>query len=145
MELLSVIRRWCYGDHFSIREISRRTGLSRNTRPAPRTSWRSPRTHSTSARTRRRFSRTVCLSTLVILGLFFPRMAPLEMPSIPIVYQLLRSASHSTMALSEAVAHYFNTPSTIGNVDRFWSQGATQLRRRTIWVEARLGIWSTRI
>ena len=30
MELLSVIRRWHYG-HFSIREISRRTGLSRNT------------------------------------------------------------------------------------------------------------------
>jgi transposase len=31
MELLSVIRRWRYRDHFSIREISRRTGLSRNT------------------------------------------------------------------------------------------------------------------
>jgi transposase len=31
MELLSVIRRWYYRDHFSIREISRRTGLSRNT------------------------------------------------------------------------------------------------------------------
>src|SRR5580700_8528655 len=30
MELLSVIRRWYYRDHFSIREISRRTGLSRN-------------------------------------------------------------------------------------------------------------------
>ena len=31
MELLSVIRRWRYRDHHSIREISRRTGLSRNT------------------------------------------------------------------------------------------------------------------
>ena len=31
MELLSVIRRWHYRDHRSIREISRRTGLSRNT------------------------------------------------------------------------------------------------------------------
>ena len=31
MELLSVIRRWHYRDHFPIREISRRTGLSRNT------------------------------------------------------------------------------------------------------------------
>src|SRR5271156_5664575 len=31
MELLSVIRRWRYRDHFSIREIARRTGLSRNT------------------------------------------------------------------------------------------------------------------
>ncbi|MBX3560034.1 IS21 family transposase, partial [Chelatococcus sp.] len=31
MELLSVIRRWHYRDHLSIREISRRSGLSRNT------------------------------------------------------------------------------------------------------------------
>jgi transposase len=31
MELLSVIRRWHYRDHYPIREISRRTGLSRNT------------------------------------------------------------------------------------------------------------------
>ena len=31
MELLSVIRRWRHRDHLSIREISRRTGLSRNT------------------------------------------------------------------------------------------------------------------
>ena len=31
MELLSVIRRWRLRYHFSIREISRRTGLSRNT------------------------------------------------------------------------------------------------------------------
>ena len=31
MELLSVIRRWHFRDQFSIREIARRTGLSRNT------------------------------------------------------------------------------------------------------------------
>ena len=31
MELLSVIRRWRLRAHFSIREISRRTGLPRNT------------------------------------------------------------------------------------------------------------------
>lgn len=31
MELLSVIRRWRYRDRYSIREIARRTGLSRNT------------------------------------------------------------------------------------------------------------------
>jgi len=31
MELLSVIRRWHYRDHLPIREITRRTGLSRNT------------------------------------------------------------------------------------------------------------------
>jgi transposase len=31
MELLSVVRRWAFRDRLSIREISRRTGLSRNT------------------------------------------------------------------------------------------------------------------
>jgi hypothetical protein len=31
MELLSVIRRWRYRDHYSIREISRRTDPSRHT------------------------------------------------------------------------------------------------------------------
>ena len=31
MELLSVIRRWHYRDRLPIREIERRTGLSRNT------------------------------------------------------------------------------------------------------------------
>jgi len=31
MALLSAIRRWHYRDHLSIREIVRRTGLSRNT------------------------------------------------------------------------------------------------------------------
>ena len=31
MALLSVIRRWAFRDQVSIREISRRTGLSRNT------------------------------------------------------------------------------------------------------------------
>ena len=47
----------------------------------------------------------------VILGLFSsaggrfilyrPGMAPLEAPSVPIVYQLLKSVGHSTMALTE--------------------------------------------
>ena len=31
MDLLSVIRRWYYRDKIPIRDISRRTGLSRNT------------------------------------------------------------------------------------------------------------------
>ena len=31
MDLLSVIRRWALREHFSIREIARRTNLSRNT------------------------------------------------------------------------------------------------------------------
>src|ERR1700676_3550778 len=49
----------------------------------------------------------------VILGLFSgaggrfilyrPGQAPLEAPSVPIVYQLLKSIGHSTMALAEVV------------------------------------------
>src|SRR5438046_4956949 len=52
----------------------------------------------------------------VILGLFSgaggrfilyrPGMAPLEAPSVPIVYQLLKSVGHSTMALTEIVMPY---------------------------------------
>jgi hypothetical protein len=56
----------------------------------------------------------------VILGLFTgaggrfilyrPGMAPLEAPSVPIVYQLLKSVGHSTMALTEIVAPYLDNP-----------------------------------
>src|SRR5437660_10316039 len=52
----------------------------------------------------------------VILGLFSgaggrfilyrPGMAPLEAPSVPIVYQLMKSVGHSVMALSEVVTPY---------------------------------------
>lgn len=46
MELLSVIRRWHGRNHLSIREISRRTGLSRNTvRKYLRTDSVEPRFH----------------------------------------------------------------------------------------------------
>src|SRR6201984_1309568 len=54
----------------------------------------------------------------VILGLFSgaggrlilyrPGMAPLEAPSRPIVYQLLKSVGHSTMALTEIVGPYLD-------------------------------------
>jgi hypothetical protein len=54
----------------------------------------------------------------VILGLFTgaggrlilyrPNMAPLEAPPVPIVYQLLKSVSHSTMALAPVVGPYLN-------------------------------------
>jgi hypothetical protein len=54
----------------------------------------------------------------VILGLFSgaggrfilyrPGMAPLEAPSVPIVYQLLKSVGHSTMALTEVVGPYLD-------------------------------------
>ena len=54
----------------------------------------------------------------IILGLFSgaggrfilyrPGMAPLEAPSVPIVYQLLKSVGHSTMALTEIVGPYLD-------------------------------------
>lgn len=56
----------------------------------------------------------------IILGLFSgaggrfilyrPGMAPLEAPPVPIVYQLLKSVGHSTMAVSEVVAPYIDNP-----------------------------------
>jgi len=56
----------------------------------------------------------------VILGLFSgaggrfilyrPGVTPLEAPSVPIVYQLLKSVGHSTMALSEVVMPYLDNP-----------------------------------
>jgi hypothetical protein len=56
----------------------------------------------------------------VILGLFSgaggkftlyqPGKPPLDAPSVPIVYQLLKSVGHSTMALAEVVGPYVNNP-----------------------------------
>jgi len=56
----------------------------------------------------------------VILGLFSgaggrfilyrPGQAPIEAPAVPIVYQLLKSVSHSTMALGEVVGPYLDNP-----------------------------------
>ncbi len=56
----------------------------------------------------------------VILGLFSgaggrfilyrPGMAPIDAPPVPVVYQLLKSIGHSTMALSEVVGPYLNNP-----------------------------------
>ena len=40
--------------------------------------------------------------------LYRPGMAPLEAPSVPIVYQLLKSVGHSTMALTEVVTPYLD-------------------------------------
>jgi hypothetical protein len=40
-------------------------------------------------------------------------MAPLEAPSVPIVYQLLKSVGHSTMALAEVVVPYLNSPNDL--------------------------------
>ena len=56
----------------------------------------------------------------VILGLFSgaggrftlyrPGMAPLDAPQVPVVYQLLKSVGHSTMALAEVVGPYLDNP-----------------------------------
>ena len=42
--------------------------------------------------------------------LYRPGMAPLEAPPVPVVYQLLKSIGHSTLALSEIVTPYLDNP-----------------------------------
>ena len=59
----------------------------------------------------------------VILGLFSgaggrfilyrPNMPPLEAPQVPIVYQLLKSVGHSTMAVSEVVLPFVDNPADL--------------------------------
>jgi hypothetical protein len=66
------------------------------------------------------FKKNILAQHPVILGLFSgaggrfilyrPGMAPLEAPQVPIVYQLLKSVGHSTMALAEVVIPYMNSP-----------------------------------
>ena len=66
------------------------------------------------------FQHNILAKHPVILGLFSgaggrfilyrPGMAPLDAPSVPIVYQLLKSVGHSTMALSEVVLPYLDNP-----------------------------------
>src|SRR6478672_4182932 len=67
------------------------------------------------------FQRNFLGSHPVILGLFTgaggqfilyrPGQPPLEAPSVPISYQLLKSVGHSTMALSEVVMPYLDNAS----------------------------------
>ncbi|BBC00605.1 MULTISPECIES: hypothetical protein [Bradyrhizobium] len=69
----------------------------------------------------------------VILGLFSgaggrlilyrPGKPPTEAPQVPIVYQLLKSVGHSTMALAEVVGPYVNNPD-----DKAW-RGSMQAYR----------------
>jgi hypothetical protein len=64
------------------------------------------------------FQRNILDKHPVILGLFSgaggrfilyrPGMAPLDAPSVPIVYQLLKSVDHSTMALAQVVGPYLD-------------------------------------
>jgi hypothetical protein len=67
------------------------------------------------------FQKNILAQHPVILGLFSgaggrfilyrPGMAPLEAPSVPLTYQLLKSVGHSTMALAEVVGPYIDNPS----------------------------------
>ena len=50
--------------------------------------------------------------------LYRPGQEPLEAPSVPIVYQLLKSIGHSTMALSQVVAPYITIASPSIRQDR---------------------------
>jgi hypothetical protein len=66
------------------------------------------------------FKKNILANHPIILGLFSntggrfilyrPDMEPLEAPTVPIVYQLLKSVGHSTMALSEVVVPYLDSP-----------------------------------
>jgi hypothetical protein len=44
------------------------------------------------------------------LTLYRPDTAPLDAPQVPVVYQLLKSVGHSTMALAEVVGPYLDNP-----------------------------------
>jgi hypothetical protein len=57
--------------------------------------------------------------------LYRPGMAPLDAPRVPIVYQLMKSVSHSTMALAEVVVPYINSPN-----DLMWRASLAAYRSR---------------
>lgn len=71
----------------------------------------------------------------VILGLFSgdggkfilyrPGQVPLDAPSVPVVYQLLKSVGHSTMALAEVAGPYLNNPD-----DQAWRGSMLAYRSR---------------
>jgi hypothetical protein len=69
------------------------------------------------------FQKNILSKHPVILGLFSgaggrfilyrPGMPPLDAPQVPIVYQLLKSVGHSTMAVSEVVGPYIDNPADL--------------------------------
>jgi hypothetical protein len=66
------------------------------------------------------FKKNILAQHPLILGLFSgaggrfilyrPGMAAIDAPPVPIVYQLLKSVGHSTMALAEVLLPYLNSP-----------------------------------
>src|SRR5580692_9297644 len=85
--------------------------------------------------TGRLLQRNILAQHPVILGLFSgaggrfilyrPGQPPLEAPSVPVVYQLLKSVGHSTMALAEVVGPYLDNPS-----DQSWRGAMLAYRSR---------------
>ena len=81
------------------------------------------------------FKRNILAQHPVILGLFSgaggrfilyrPGLAPIDAPPVPIVYQLLKSVGHSTMALAEVVVPYMNSPD-----DLTWRGSLSAYRNR---------------
>src|SRR3984957_924227 len=69
------------------------------------------------------FRKNILAEHPLILGLFsgvggrfilyLPGMAPVDAAPVPIVYQLLKSVAHSTMALGEVVVPYLNSPNDL--------------------------------
>jgi len=81
------------------------------------------------------FQKNILSKHPVILGLFSgaggrlilyrPEMEPLEAPQVPIVYQLLKSVGHSTMAVSQVVLPYLDNPA-----DQSWRGAMLAYRSR---------------
>jgi hypothetical protein len=81
------------------------------------------------------FQKNILSKHPVILGLFSgaggrfilyrPGQAPLEAPQVPIVYQLMKSVGHSTMALSQVVGPYLDNPA-----DQSWRGAMLAYRSR---------------
>jgi hypothetical protein len=59
------------------------------------------------------------------LILYRPGQRPLDAPSVPIVYQLLKSVGHSTMAVTEVVMPYLDNPA-----DQSWRGSMLAYRSR---------------
>ena len=57
--------------------------------------------------------------------LYRPGMAPIDAPQVPIVYQLMKSVGHSTMALAEVVVPYIDDPD-----DKSWRGSMLAYRSR---------------
>src|SRR5512132_12087 len=57
--------------------------------------------------------------------LYRPGMAPIEAPQVPIVYQLMKSVGHSTMALAEVAGPYVDNPD-----DKSWRGSMLAYRSR---------------